>query len=114
MKVSATRYVHAADARPRRESWARHFPLSWIKGQTWEVQADDPTFCCDEMSAAWGESFVKFGSMDSQLNRDERVNIFQCSPYAEGAVFNECAISFCPFCGDKIEVKIEEVEKLIK
>jgi hypothetical protein len=60
--------------------------------------------CCDEMRAALRDHFIQFGEYDAGgCNESSSVNIFKCSPYPEGAAWEDLAISFCPFCGVKIE-----------
>lgn len=78
----------------------------WIKcGDVYEITCSNIIFCCDEMENAWSDDFIKFGEFDSNLNRDENVNISKCYPYPEGAVWHEMAIKFCPFCAEIIEIK---------
>lgn len=77
-------------------------------------------FCCEEMKEAFEERFIIFGEADTSINANNDVNILKCSPYPEGAVWDEMAIKFCPFCGEKIEtievkrVKIIRKEKKVE
>lgn len=64
--------------------------------------------CCDGMKEAWEEKAVFFGEYGEYgFNTNKSVNIAKCSPYPEGAVFNEYPINYCPFCGKKIEIEEE-------
>jgi hypothetical protein len=74
------------------------------KGST-EFKAEDQTkttFCCPEMKGAWEERAVHFGDYEHIYNRLNRVCIYHCSAYPEGACWDEYVINFCPFCGAKI------------
>ena len=62
-------------------------------------------WCCDDMKSAFDDDFICFGEYDSNgLNKDIDVNITKCSPYPEGASWQEVSITFCPFCGKKIKI----------
>lgn len=80
--------------------------IYYKKGEVYEVNVSDTAFCCDDMESAWGQGFVGFGEADGFLNKNKNVNVFRCYPYPEGAVFEEIAIRFCPFCAEKIEVEV--------
>ncbi len=69
-----------------------------------ELKETETVYCCD---AARDSGAITFGEVDSCLNKQESVNISCCTPYPEGAVWDEEPINFCPFCGAKIEVDIE-------
>ena len=71
--------------------------------QKFQIETVSIDYCCHEMEIS---DAVRFGEWDSMLNRNSDVNISTCSPYPEGAVWDEEAINFCPFCGTKIEVEI--------
>ena len=94
MKAKAKRKIRTTDSE------------YWTKGDTEETRIDSREFCCGDMAEAWEENFIHFGETDGFLNRDENINIAHCSPYPEGAVFDEMAINFCPFCATKIEIEI--------
>lgn len=66
-------------------------------------------YCCDDALEAERESFLHFGEYDSVLNKDTNINIIKCSPYPEGAVFDEMSIKYCPFCGKKIIIEVEDL-----
>lgn len=67
------------------------------------------SFCCEELQDAIREYFICFGEFDRCLyDIDSHLNITHCSPYPEGAVWRETAIKFYPFCGEKIEMVLEE------
>lgn len=67
--------------------------------------------CCPEMKEALEADAIGFGEFhDTILNRDNHLNFADCRPYEEGAVWNEYPISFCPFCGTRVET--EEKEKV--
>lgn len=82
----------------------------WKSGDIKEIKTIETDFCCDKMKEAFEDSFIEFGEYpsDSILNCDSNVNIYKCSPYPEGACWDEMAISFCPFCGKKIEISEAE------
>lgn len=68
--------------------------------------------CCQQMKEALEHDAIKFGEFgESYLNQDCNINFGDCSPYAEGAVWDEYPIHFCPFCGQKVET--EERERVI-
>ena len=62
-------------------------------------------YCCEK---ARESEAIKFGEFDSVYISDANMNIASCSPYPEGAAWDEEAINFCPFCGIEIEVNIED------
>ena len=65
--------------------------------------------CCVDMEDALVENFISIGEFDgTYLGRGESpaVNIFHCSPYPEGAVWDELSIKYCPFCSLPIEVNV--------
>jgi hypothetical protein len=60
--------------------------------------------CCDDMGQALRDNFIQFGEYgETMLNSGTMLNIFKCSPYLEGAVWDEMPIKFCPFCGTAIQ-----------
>ena len=59
------------------------------------------------MKEAMEESAIKFGDYEDPSKHDKTLNIFKCSPYPEGACWDEYAIRFCPFCGEKIKYTIQ-------
>jgi len=73
-------------------------------GKKFELKEVETFWCCEDAEQS---NAITFGDVDNILNIDERVNISSCAPYPEGAVWNEEAINFCPFCGAKIEIDIE-------
>ncbi len=74
-------------------------------GKKYRIDVVNIDYCCISMD---NSEAVKFGEVDDCfLNRDENVNIASCNPYPEGAVWDEEAINFCPFCGEKIQIDIE-------
>lgn len=79
----------------------RYLPTLHKKGDIKNIEVKDIDFCCDGMKKAWGK-FIEFGDYKKSLN----INIFNCSPWPEGAVWDEMAIKYCPFCGTEIVVTI--------
>jgi hypothetical protein len=81
----------------------------WIikVGELAEITCEIIDFCCEEMEDAWKsrDRFIGFGEFDGMLNKDCNVNIYHCSPWPEGAVWDEMAIRFCPFCAEPIEIE---------
>lgn len=75
------------------------------EGKRFELGEVETTYCC---TAARNSEAVTFGEIDSNLNRNEHVNISSCAPYPEGAVWEEEEINFCPFCGTKVEIEIQK------
>lgn len=76
----------------------------WKAGDVESIASVKQEYCCDNMAEAFKDQFIVFGEYDSMLNRDRNVNIVHCSPYPEGAVWDEMAINFCPFCAAPIEI----------
>jgi hypothetical protein len=76
------------------------------KGEIRDIKAVNIEYCCDKMKAAFSDNFVGFGEYppDNILNYNKEVNIYDCSPYPEGACWNEMPISYCPFCAEKIQI----------
>jgi len=73
------------------------------------LEMGDP--CCLAMKEALEADAIGFGEVhDCILNQNHNINFFDCSPYSEGAVWDEYKINFCPFCGQKVET--EEREKV--
>lgn len=75
------------------------------EGDTQDIWADRIEFCCDGMQLAFENDFIGFGEKERMLNKNKNVNIYSCAPYPEGAVWDECAIKFCPFCSLPVEIK---------
>jgi len=63
-------------------------------------------YCCNFMKEAIDDEYIVFGEYGEYMSKDLNLNIIHCSPYPEGAVFTECPIEYCPFCADKIIVRI--------
>ena len=81
------------------------------KGNFKSFEAIFEMYCCKDMEEAIREDFIKFGEFDSMgMNKVTYLNIFHCSPYPEGACWDEMAIKYCPFCGEKITFQ-KETEK---
>lgn len=77
------------------------------KGDVKNIKVVKHVYCCSGMKSAMDEHYVVFGEYESSgLNKNKNVNIIQCSPYPEGAVFNELPIKFCPFCSASIKIKV--------
>jgi hypothetical protein len=74
-------------------------------GKKYELKEDDIIFCCEDMSKS---EAVSFGESDVGLNRNENVNISYCHPWPDDPDWDYEAIKFCPFCGTKIEIEINE------
>lgn len=98
MRVFAERVPYAADS-------TSAF-LRWKKGDVEVVKEIKHSACCPEMAAAWDHGFIGFGEKEGLLNRVEKVCIYDCSAYPEGAVWDDMPISHCPFCGVRIDVEI--------
>jgi hypothetical protein len=77
---------------------------NYFNGKKFELKLISTEYCCNEIKQS---SAVIFGEVDTVLNRNEYVNISNCTPYPEGAVWDEEAINYCPFCGTKIKVIVE-------
>lgn len=77
------------------------------KGDIHDIKLKEITFCCETMKNVWDE-FIGFGEEDSILNRESTVNIYNCHPWPEGAVWDSKPISYCPFCATKIEIELIE------
>jgi len=78
--------------------------LSHKKGDIESIDCKIEKYCCDDIEKAMEDNFVCFGEYESYgFNKNENVNIVKCLPWPEGAFFEEMAIKFCPFCGNKIE-----------
>jgi len=80
----------------------------WLAGDTEEIQEGIREYCCKEMEEAWENKYIGFGEFDSILNRNDDVNIYRCFPYPEGVCWEEMAITYCPFCGERIKIAIED------
>lgn len=101
MKVRAYNHVKE-DRQPHSPDGSR---LEW-KTTRWEsVRALAPdSFCCGEMREAWGD-LIGFGEKESYLgNRDANVNLYD---FGYGC-WTEHRIRFCPFCGQAVEVELED------
>lgn len=77
-----------------------------------------PEFCCAEMKEVWDEA-IKFGAFDDYGSHvNNRINISHCDAFPEGACWDSYPITFCPFCGEHIEViekeRINYVKKVEK
>lgn len=75
-----------------------------------EVSVDEYTFCCTQMQDAVDAKFIGFGDYDYFMNTDTDVNIYKCTPYPDGAVWDCMAINLCPFCGAQITVDFLTME----
>jgi len=75
------------------------------KGDLEETIFHDAEFCCDEMEEAFEEKVVHFGEYENFRNKNCNINISHCSPYPEGAVFDDYTIKYCPFCSKVISLK---------
>ena len=75
--------------------------------------------CCIGMTEALEDEAIFWGEYEKMLNSNTDINIAVCHPYPEGAVWNEYPITYCPFCGEKIEtierkrVKLKKVDRTI-
>lgn len=84
--------------------------------EVYEIKALETLFCCDDMKEAvdGDHSFIGFGEfIDSCLNRDTNVNISDCAPYPEGAVWTFKKILYCPFCMERITTEETKRVRLI-
>jgi len=59
--------------------------------------------CCDEMNKAIDEYAIKFGGFESYEDT-RRLGFGRCSPYPEGPCWDTYDISFCPFCGKRVNI----------
>ena len=73
-----------------------------------EIKGEVESPCCPDMKMALDEQFIGFGEYDSMLNKLDFMCIYHCSPYPEGACWDEMEIDFCPFCGEEIIVGEEQ------
>ncbi len=80
----------------------------------YDIEEAEIDYCCKLMEKAFQEEFIGFGefNVDRPLNKNNNVNIFHCSPYPEGAVWDEMAIELCPWCKEKIEILNIEIKLL--
>lgn len=85
----------------------------WKAGDVAEVKLDEIEPCCSAMRQAWDDRAIHFGEFDSMLNKNANVNIYTCAPYPEGAVWAEYAIAFCPFCGEAIQIALQDPDAAI-
>ena len=73
--------------------------------------------CCNDMKIALDEHFIGLGDYDNgsfvMPKNEIAINIYQCSPYPEGATWDDMPIQFCPFCGSKIIIEIIEILQFI-
>lgn len=83
----------------------------WKKGDINSIALISIVPCCDTMNSALDEDYIGFGEYDSMLNNDANINIYHCSPYPEGAVWDVMPIIYCPFCATKIEITEQEKSK---
>ena len=74
-------------------------------GEVRNISYKTVEFCCEEMRHAFEYDYIQFGEFHSNLNTDKNVNIARCSPYPEGAVWEEKPIKFCPFCAEQVEIE---------
>lgn len=88
--------------------YTRDISMSAVKNSIEEISGIPCDFCCEVMAGAWEEDFISFGEFEGLLNKNGNVNIYHCRPYPEGAFWDELAIKFCPFCGEKIEIIDED------
>lgn len=77
-----------------------------IHGYT-EFRARSVKYCCDKMKEAWEDAFIGFGEYDSILHVVDKVCIYHCHPWPEGAAWDEMPICCCPFCGEGITISVE-------
>jgi hypothetical protein len=81
------------------------------RGDVRNIIASGIVFCCDKMKKAIKNRYIIFGEDDRFLNKDSNLNIIKTSCYPSGTVMDTQEISYCPFCGSKIEIEnIETVE----
>jgi hypothetical protein len=67
--------------------------------------------CCKRMNEALDEEAIRFGGFDREISSDNNINFSKCSPYPEGAEWDDYEVHFCPFCGKKVET--EERERVV-
>ena len=88
-----------------------NYNKDWIfykKGDIKDIRVIETFFCCNKMEKAWKDRFIYFGEYDEiSLNKNRDVNIYRCYAYPEGAVWDECKIDRCPFCGERISISIK-------
>lgn len=76
----------------------------------WFNVVEPTVFCCDAMREAWREKAVGFGDYEDGKaagETDIAINIYQCSPWPEGAAWTSFTINFCPFCGEAITMEAQ-------
>ena len=64
----------------------------------------DAVFCCDEMERAWKDRYIGLGN-DDCFQLGETVNIYHVDVFPEGSHKSHLAITFCPFCAEKVETE---------
>ena len=80
--------------------------FSWKKGDVQSVQWSDFQPCCVKAQQAWHKSLIGFGERDTTINNVERVCVYACLPYPEGAVWDSMPIDFCPFCAAPVTLSV--------
>lgn len=75
------------------------------EGAAWRAMVAE--YCCDEMSEAWEDGVVGFGSRD-EATEEPAVNLYRVDVWPEATIWTEYAIRFCPFCGTEIELQTAE------
>ena len=74
--------------------------------RSWKYRPID--FCCENMKEAFGEKFDKFIKFRDELclTTTERV----ANGFDSYTKEHNYAINFCPFCGQKITINVEELD----
>lgn len=108
MKVEGTVYRYAETHWLNERLFGRRGPPLWEADDIQEIKFGEPHACCTDMKNAIDDNFIGFGEYEGLLNQVGSACIYHCSPYPEGACWDEMSIQYCPFCGEEIEVELVE------
>ena len=82
--------------------------IEMLVGTTRIIKLHTATFCCSKMKQAFEEGFICFGDYDEWFQWNSNVNIIRSKRYGKDIIWDNMKISFCPFCSDKIRIKLFE------
>lgn len=76
-----------------------------------DIRCTKLEFCCNDMEEAWNE-FISWGDNESFINSVNSATITMERCYPSGTLIDTMNISFCPFCGAKIEIEnVKTIER---